>query len=56
MIEDKATERWKERLKKLGLIVNTGADERKPDTTPKDKNGSKAGNKARILSKTEPGK
>lgn len=30
MIEDKATERWKERAKKLGLIVNMGADEPKP--------------------------
>jgi hypothetical protein len=30
MIEDKATERWKERAKKLGLIVNMGADELKP--------------------------
>jgi hypothetical protein len=29
MIEDKATEKWKERAKKLGLIVNMGAD--KPD-------------------------
>ena len=26
MIEDKATERWKERAKKLGLIVNAGTD------------------------------
>jgi hypothetical protein len=30
MIEDKATERWKERAKKLGLIVNMGADKPKP--------------------------
>jgi hypothetical protein len=30
MIEDKATERWKERAKKLGLIVNAGADKPKP--------------------------
>ena len=29
MIEDKATERWKERAKKLGLIVNAGADKSK---------------------------
>lgn len=33
MIEDKATERWKERAKKLGLIVNMGAD--KPQPGPK---------------------
>ena len=26
MIEDKATERWKEVAKKLGLIINAGAD------------------------------
>ena len=30
MIEDKATEKWKERAKKLGLIVNAGADKTKP--------------------------
>jgi hypothetical protein len=30
MIEDKATEKWKERAKKLGLIVNAGADKPKP--------------------------
>jgi hypothetical protein len=34
MIEDKATERWKERMKKLGLIVNAGAEK------PKQKHGS----------------
>ena len=39
MIEDKATEKWKERAKKLGLIVNMGADK------PKDKAGS--GDKAK---------
>ena len=33
MIEDKATERWKERAKKLGLIVNAGADN--PQSKPK---------------------
>jgi hypothetical protein len=44
MIEDKATERLKERLKKLGLIVNMGADKPKPGTTPKAKaETSKAG-------------
>lgn len=32
MIEDKATEKWKERAKKLGLIVNMGAD--KPQSRP----------------------
>jgi hypothetical protein len=46
MIEDKATERLKERLKKLGLIVNMGADKPKPGTTPKVKAEiSKAGKK-----------
>jgi hypothetical protein len=30
MIGDKATEKWKERAKKLGLIVNMGADKTKP--------------------------
>jgi hypothetical protein len=30
MIEDKATERWKERAKKLGLIINAGTDRLKP--------------------------
>jgi hypothetical protein len=30
VIEDKATEKWKERAKKLGLIVNAGADKPKP--------------------------
>jgi len=45
VIEDKATERWKERLKKLGLIVNMGADKPKPGTTPKAKVDSKAGKK-----------
>ena len=39
MIEDKATERWKERAKKLGLIVNAGVD--KPE--PKPKAGSAGG-------------
>jgi hypothetical protein len=42
MIEDKATERMKERLKKMGLIVNMGADKPKPGTVPKAKTGSKA--------------
>lgn len=30
MIEDKATEKWKERAKKLGLIVNMEAGTSKP--------------------------
>jgi hypothetical protein len=33
MIEDKATEKWKERAKKLGLIVNMGADKPKSKST-----------------------
>ncbi|MBA3765778.1 MAG: hypothetical protein H0W99_02085 [Acidobacteria bacterium] len=39
MIEDKATERWKERARKLGLIVNAGADKpkSKPGPAPKAK-------------------
>jgi hypothetical protein len=37
MIEDKATERWKERAKKLGLIVNAGADKPKPKSDPAPK-------------------
>ncbi|HEX8707713.1 MAG TPA: hypothetical protein VF723_05585 [Pyrinomonadaceae bacterium] len=37
MIEDKATERWKERAKKLGLIVNAGADQPGPKSAPKAK-------------------
>lgn len=36
MIEDKATEKWKERAKKLGLIVNMGADEPKPKADKSD--------------------
>jgi hypothetical protein len=45
VIEDKATEKWKERMKKLGLIVNMGADKLKPSTTPKAKADLKAGKK-----------
>ncbi|HKS27471.1 MAG TPA: hypothetical protein VJS44_06605 [Pyrinomonadaceae bacterium] len=47
MIEDKATEKWKEKMKKLGLIVNMGADpsKSKPGTSPKPKADSKAGKK-----------
>lgn len=36
MIEDKATEKWKERAKKLGLIVNMEAG--KPDSKRKASN------------------
>jgi hypothetical protein len=35
MIEDKATEKWKERAKKLGLIVNMGADKPRPKASGK---------------------
>ena len=46
MIEDKATEKWKERAKKLGLIVNMGADKPKPEPGRKAKaETSKAGKK-----------
>lgn len=45
MIEDKATEKWKERAKKLGLIVNMGADKPKPEPN--------AGSKAKETSKTD---
>ncbi|HEX8138163.1 MAG TPA: hypothetical protein VF544_11280 [Pyrinomonadaceae bacterium] len=46
MIEDKATERWKERARKLGLIVNAGADKFKPAPAPKAKaEGSKPNKK-----------
>ena len=48
MIEDKATEKWKERAKKLGLIVNMGADKPKPETSTRRKTKtetSKAGKK-----------
>jgi hypothetical protein len=45
MIEDRATERMKERLKKMGLIVNMGADKPKPGTTSKAKETSKADKK-----------
>lgn len=34
MIEDKATERWKERARKLGLIVNAGAGKPEPKSAP----------------------
>jgi hypothetical protein len=47
MIEDKATERWKERAKKLGLIVNAGADKPKPKSghVPKAKAENKVSKK-----------
>jgi hypothetical protein len=49
MIEDKATEKWKERAKKLGLIVNMGTDrpEPKPKTVAPD-NRAKAKMKERL--------
>ncbi len=37
MIEDKATERWKERARKLGLIVNARADKPKSKPAPAPK-------------------
>ena len=45
MIEDKATERWKDRMRKLGLIVNAGADKPQPKATGKDAKGSVKPNK-----------
>ena len=50
MIQDKATERWKERARKLGLVVNMGADKpkSKSGTNPKgkaEKQVNKAGKK-----------
>jgi hypothetical protein len=46
MIEDKETERLKERLKKMGLIVNAGVD--KPQSKPKPEDKKKpAGKKGR---------
>lgn len=45
MIEDKATERWKDRARKLGLIVNAGADKPKPKASGKDTKGSAKGDK-----------
>lgn len=41
MIEDKATERWKKRLKDMGLIVNMGAGRPKPSSTEKSTVGTK---------------
>jgi hypothetical protein len=47
MIEDKATEKLKKRLKDMGLIVNMGADKGKPKpaTTEKRASTSKKGNR-----------
>lgn len=45
MIEDKATEKWKERAKKLGLIVNMGADKPKTKSGRRDKLTAKPGKK-----------
>ena len=50
MIEDKATERWKERAKKLGLIVNAGADK------PKSKSGPATKAKAETSKTSKKGK
>ena len=43
MIEDKATEEWKKRMQKLGLIVNAGAD--KPEPKPKSEDKKKKSKK-----------
>ncbi|MGB7924202.1 MAG: hypothetical protein WCF57_13250 [Pyrinomonadaceae bacterium] len=43
MIEDKATEKLKKRLQKMGLIVNAGAD--KPESKPKSKDKKKESKK-----------
>ena len=40
MIEDKATEKLKERLKKMGLIVNAGVD--KPESKSKSADKKKS--------------
>jgi hypothetical protein len=45
MIEDKATEKWKEKAKKLGLIVNMGADKPKPKAGTGGKADVKPGKK-----------
>ncbi len=47
MIEDKATEKWKERAKKLGLIVNMGADKPKAKAGKADKADRKLGKKGK---------
>ncbi len=48
MIEDKATEKWKERAKKWGLIVNAGADKPKPKANrPHEKVTVKPGKKGK---------
>jgi hypothetical protein len=45
MIEDKATEKWKERAKKLGLIVNMGADKPKSKSKAPVEKAVKTGGK-----------
>jgi hypothetical protein len=47
MIEDKATEKWKKRLKDMGLIVNAGADRAKQptDTEKRAKESTSTGKK-----------
>ena len=39
MIDDKATERLKERARKLGLIVNAGANKPEPKPKPSGTDG-----------------
>ncbi|MCA1557867.1 MAG: hypothetical protein LC731_04930 [Acidobacteria bacterium] len=46
MIEDKATEKWKEKAKKLGLIVNMGADKPEPKAST-DKGTAKPNKKGK---------
>lgn len=45
MIEDTTTEKWKKRMRDLGLIVNAGADKPKPKYKPKSKARKKQGSK-----------
>ena len=46
MIEDKATEKFKKRAQKLGLIVNAGVDQSKPKpTTPAEEPTKKSSKK-----------
>jgi hypothetical protein len=41
MMEDKATEKWKKRLKDVGLIVNMGTDNKTTTGTEKRATGQK---------------
>ena len=45
MIEDKATEKLKKRLQKMGLIVNAGVD--KPESKPKSEDQKKESKKGK---------